>query len=180
MVHRRQWTPAGVTYNVEETKVNGISLSGGAAGNYVYTETKYEISVGSSSDFVEETESTHAVKGNSSSQATVYNKIPTQKIGVKKIGDSIKDNTSLNNLDFDNLNNNNEINSDISQNKNEVINNKINDENKENNEITMYNIDNNNNNNMEQTNEEKKILDNLNNIKEGMDNNEIKENEKMV
>ena len=104
-------------------------------------------------------------------------KIKKQK-SIKK-QDSIKENTSLNNLDFDNLNNNNnEMNSDISQNKNEVINNKINDENKENNEITMYNIDN-NNNNMEQTNEEKKILDNLNNIKEGKENNEIKENEKI-
>ena len=85
--------PAGVTYSVVETKVNGISLADGAAGNYVFNEIKYEISEGSSNNFVEETGETHAVKGNSSSQATVYNKIPSQKIGVKKIGDSQKDNT---------------------------------------------------------------------------------------
>jgi hypothetical protein len=117
-------------------------------------------------------------------------KIKKQK-SIKK-QDSIKDNSSLNNIDLDNSNNNNvintqilkdKINSDITQNQDELINDKINDENKENkenkenNEITMYNIE--NNNNMEQTNEEKKILDNLNDVKEGMENNEIKENEKI-
>ena len=85
--------PAGVSYTVEETAVNGIPLSGGAAGNYVYNTVTYEISEGSSNNFVEDTEEIHSVKGNSSSQATVYNKIPTQKIGVKKIGDGDKTNT---------------------------------------------------------------------------------------
>lgn len=83
--------PAGVTYSVVETKVNGEELNGGAAGDYVFNTVKYEISEGTSENYV--ADDSHTVKGNSSSQATVLNKIPTQKIGLKKIGDAQKDNT---------------------------------------------------------------------------------------
>ncbi|MBR2546049.1 MAG: Cna B-type domain-containing protein [Erysipelotrichaceae bacterium] len=95
--------PAGVTYVVEETKVNDTALdSTGSADGYTYNKIEYEISRGAADKFVADTanaDGTYTVHGNSASQATVYNKVPSYKVVVVKTG-TYENTTALSGVKF--------------------------------------------------------------------------------
>ncbi|MBR2702536.1 MAG: Cna B-type domain-containing protein, partial [Erysipelotrichaceae bacterium] len=95
--------PAGVTYVVEETKVNDTALdTTGSADGYTYNKIEYEISRGAADQFVADTanaDGTYTVHGNSASQATVYNKVPAYEIVVVKTG-TYENTTALRGVKF--------------------------------------------------------------------------------
>ena len=83
--------PAGVTYKVEETKVNDTELDAeGYAEGYKYSDITYQISKNSSSSYTddvdEDEDGFYAVQGNSASQATVKNTVPSFDVVVLKTG----------------------------------------------------------------------------------------------